>query len=461
MKKSTFFICLMLILANVGRAQTIFWSDTFEDTGAPSSGTRKAENDGGINGIPYISYFVRAAAYQIITNSSYTGIQGNKFWAGENHSQAFGAGKEEQQIDYTGINISGKANLSFKGLFAANSASAPWESKTDYVIVEYRIDSGTYQPLIKFFANADKVLSEDTNNDSIGDASVSLNAAFVEYTKTITGTGSKLDLRIKASSNDANEEWAIDNFRLLEVIPCNLTSTKGTVKNVTCKGGKDGAASITVSGANGTAAYNWTPGNPAGDGTASVTALVAGTYTCTVTDAVCSKVIEVVVTEPDMISTTQKLTICTGKSVKVGIHTYTTTGKYTDILQSAKGCDSTVITDLTVTPALTKNQEFTVCYGKSVTVGTHTYNMSGTYTDTFKTAGGCDSIVTTKLTVLKENKTSQTLYICKGKSVTVGTHVYTASGIYTDVLKATNGCDSTVTTYLNVTPAPTYSQQLN
>lgn len=461
MKKSTFFICLMLILANVGNAQTMFWSDTFEDIGAPSSGTRTAENNGGVNGVPYSSYFVRTAGYQILTNASYTAVQGSKFWAGENHTTAFGAGKEEQQIDYTGINISGKANLSFKGLFAANAASAAWESKLDYVVVEYRIDNGTYQPLIKFFANANKVLSEDTNNDSIGDASVSLNPAFVEYSKNITGTGATLDLRIRASSNDANEEWAIDNFKLLEVIPCNLVLTKGTIKNVTCKGGKDGAASITVTGANGTATYEWTPGYPMGDGTASVTGLAAGTYTCTVTDAICSKTIEVVITEPALISTTQKLTICAGKSVKVGTHTYTTTGKYTDVLQSYKGCDSTVITELTVTPAITKNQEFTICYGKSITVGTHTYTMSGTYTDPFKTAGGCDSIVTTKLTVLKEIKTTQYLTICKGKSVKIGTHVYTTSGTYTDVLTAANKCDSTVVTNLTVNPAPTYSQQLN
>jgi hypothetical protein len=469
MKKSTFFICLMLVLANVGSAQTVFWSDTFEDTGAPTSGTRTPENNGGVSGIPFSSYFVRAASYQILTTVSYSQFQGNKFWAGENHSLAFGAGKEEQQIDFTGITITGKKNLSFKGLFAANNSNKAWDNshyvqpdaKTDYVLVEYRIDGGAYQPLIKFFGNnaGDKLLSEDTNNDSLGDGP-GLTPAFSEYTKNINGTGTTLDLRIRAFSNDVNEEWAIDNFRLFEVLPCNLVLAKGTVKNVSCKGGKDGAASITVTGATGTPTYNWTPGNPVGDGTASISGLTAGTYTCTVTDAACTKTIEVVVGEPALISTTQKLTICQGKSVKVGIHTYTTTGKYTDVLTSYKGCDSTVITDLTVTPAITKNQEFTVCYGKSVKVGTHTYTMSGTYTDNLKTKEGCDSIVTTKLTVLKENKKTQVLTICKGKSVKVGNHVYTTSGYYTDTLIAANKCDSIVITDLTVNPATTYSQQL-
>lgn len=48
---------------------------------------------------------------------------------------------------------------------------------------------------------------------------------------------------------------------------------------------------------------------------------------------------------------------------------------------------------------------------------------------------------------------TQTLSICAGSSVTVGTSTYTASGTYTDVLTAVNGCDSVVTTNLTVAPA--------
>ena len=45
---------------------------------------------------------------------------------------------------------------------------------------------------------------------------------------------------------------------------------------------------------------------------------------------------------------------------------------------------------------------------------------------------------------------SQTLFICNGDSVVVGTSVYNTSGTYVDVLTAAGGCDSTVTTYLTV-----------
>jgi hypothetical protein len=470
MKKSTFFICLLLLLAGVSRGQTQFWSDTFEDD-APSGGTRTPENNGGIGNPTYTSYFVRTGNFGIAVNTQYLQFEGSKFWAGENHTAAFGPGKGEQQIDFTGINITGKTGLSFKGMFAANAADHPWDNRnyttgtpnplTDYVIVEYRIDGGVYKPLIKFFGNNnnDKYLSEDTGNDSLGDGP-GLTPSFAEYTKAIAETGKTLDLRLKVFSNGTNEEWAVDNFRLSEVIPCNMVLTKGTVKNVTCKGGANGTAGISVTGATGAVTYNWTPGNPMGDGTATITGLVAGTYTCTVSDAAnCTKVIEVKVTEPDAITKNQNITICTGKSVKVGIHTYTTTGNYTDLLKAVNGCDSTVYTNLTVTPALTKTQELTICAGKSVTVGSSTYNTTGVYHDTFKTKEGCDSVVTTKLTVLKAIATTQNLYTCEGKSVKVGIHVYSKSGIYTDVLTAANKCDSTVTTYLNVSDAPMYTQQ--
>ncbi len=56
--------------------------------------------------------------------------------------------------------------------------------------------------------------------------------------------------------------------------------------NIACNGGATGAASVSpATGGTGPYTYNWTPGNPAGDGTTSVTGLAAGVWTCTVTDA--------------------------------------------------------------------------------------------------------------------------------------------------------------------------------
>jgi hypothetical protein len=58
--------------------------------------------------------------------------------------------------------------------------------------------------------------------------------------------------------------------------------TQVSQTNVSCNGGANGSATVSASPG---VTYNWTPGNPAGDGTATVTGLTAGTWTCTVTTA--------------------------------------------------------------------------------------------------------------------------------------------------------------------------------
>ncbi len=60
------------------------------------------------------------------------------------------------------------------------------------------------------------------------------------------------------------------------------------------------------------------------------------------------------------IGSTQSVTLSDGQTLTVGSHTYTTTdtsGTYTDILTAASGCDSTVTTHLTVLTAINEYQE--------------------------------------------------------------------------------------------------------
>ena len=47
--------------------------------------------------------------------------------------------------------------------------------------------------------------------------------------------------------------------------------------------------------------------------------------------------------------------------------------------------------------------------------------------------------------------TSQSVSICQGQSYSIGTSTYTSSGSFTDILTAANGCDSAITTTLSVT----------
>jgi len=157
----------------------------------------------------------------------------------------------------------------------------------------------------------------------------------------------------------------------------------------------------------------------------------------------------------------QTLTVCSGQSITVGTSTYNTTGIYTDILVAQNGCDSTVTTDLTVGSQYLITQDISICDGESITVGTSIYTANGTYTDNLIAVnGGCDSIVTTNLTVNPTYNITQTIEICDGDVATVGTSSYTTSGTFTDNLLTILGCDSVVTTTVVVNPTFNNTQNI-
>ena len=54
--------------------------------------------------------------------------------------------------------------------------------------------------------------------------------------------------------------------------------------------------------------------------------------------------------------------------------------------------------------------------------------------DTITNVDGCDSIVTTHLTVSPENAVEQDITICWGESYTIGASTYTEAGTYTDII---------------------------
>ncbi len=149
-------------------------------------------------------------------------------------------------------------------------------------------------------------------------------------------------------------------------------------------------------------------------------------------------------------SSSQTLTLCAGQSVIVGPFTHSETGIYEDILFSIDGCDSTVTTDLTIIPAPSSSQSVSICFGYAYEIGGSAHTTSGVYTDTIVSGLGCDSIVTTTLTVSPENAVTNPVTICWGESYTIGASTYTSAGIYTDVLTSWALCDCTITTILNV-----------
>ncbi len=217
----------------------------------------------------------------------------------------------------------------------------------------------------------------------------------------------------------------------------------------------------------------------------------------------CDSIVTLVLTVNPVNETILNETICEGESVVVGSSEYNVSGNFIDVLNNRFGCDSTVYLNLTVNPVyehfisvnicegtsysfagmqlfesgvyehnfasrfacdslvilnlkVTSIQETilneTVCAGESVQVGDFFYSESGTFSNTFSTAFGCDSTVVLNLAVNPQSDTLVTKIICQGDSVEVGNLVFKESGIYTETLSNRYGCDSLVTLHLMVNP---------
>ena len=93
-------------------------------------------------------------------------------------------------------------------------------------------------------------------------------------------------------------------------------------------------------------------------------------------------------------------TICQGESYTWRERTLTKTGTYRDTLQTIEGCDSILVLQLTVNPSYYIEEIVSIREDKlPYRWQGRTLNEAGTYTAEYETAKGCDSIITLQLTV--------------------------------------------------------------
>ncbi len=131
-------------------------------------------------------------------------------------------------------------------------------------------------------------------------------------------------------------------------------------------------------------------------------------------------------------------------------------------LTNSAGCDSAVTLNLTINNPTSGTDVQTSCSDFTWIDGITYTSDNNTAMFTLTNANGCDSVVTLDLTINSAVTSSQTVSICGGNVFTVGNSNYTSSGTYTDILVSSGGCDSTVTTNLTVgVEIDTYVERLN
>lgn len=229
-----------------------------------------------------------------------------------------------------------------------------------------------------------------------------------------------------------------------------LSVSLGNTADLICNNGNDGFAEAVVNGGQAPYSYNWTNGPTTTVNT--VNTLSAGTHKCIVTDArgCQDSTAAFTLTEPVGIAVSENATTCSGYPYVIGNNYYYNPGTYTTILTAANGCDSVVTTSLTVTPAPSYTENVQICQGASYDIGNSSYTTAGTYYDTLYATNYCDSVIITVLTVTTAPQYSQNVTICSGDSYTIGNNTYSIAGQYVDTLSGFNTCDSIVVTDLSV-----------
>ncbi len=180
-----------------------------------------------------------------------------------------------------------------------------------------------------------------------------------------------------------------------------------------CFGDTDGTISFSVSNGNAPYTYSYVNTNNAmATGSGSINAdgdlivinsLPAGNYQIEIADDSGSTTMAfTIITEPMEITFSQDYTLCFGENIIVGNTTYDATGMISETLSTINGCDSVVTGMLTILPDASFAINSTICFGENISVANSTYSTTGTYLDTLINGNGCDSIITTNLNVLDE-----------------------------------------------------------
>ncbi len=126
-------------------------------------------------------------------------------------------------------------------------------------------------------------------------------------------------------------------------------------------------------------------------------------------------------------------------------------GNYQVTVTNTNGCQS-ISTPVLITffPIDSVIQYQTSCNAYEWSATGQTYQTSGIYIASLQNQHGCDSIITLQLTLLFSDSLHQNFSICPGSSVTVGSNTYDTDGIYTDIFTGVHGCDSIVITTVEV-----------
>lgn len=166
----------------------------------------------------------------------------------------------------------------------------------------------------------------------------------------------------------------------------------------------------------------------------------------------CDSTVLLTLTIASTLETSLNTTLCPGESYLFGGSLISEAGIYADTLVSLGGCDSIITLTVNTFPVYQLTRQEGLCAGESLYFGGEWLNSTGTYTETLQSAAGCDSTTILQLTVHPAYILPQEARACDRYTWPVTNLTYTSSGQYTVLLQTSEGCDSLLTLELTISP---------
>ncbi len=194
----------------------------FEGFETDGNGTRYAVSGNFTDGAD--DYFTRTDG---VTEASgipaYTGFTGQYFWAAEDIDASENT-TGEAILEFSNITLSDFPVIQVSLDIAAGSDAA-FDSVDDFLLVQYRVDSGLWTTALAFQNDGqvfNSALLVDTDLDGIGDGTqLGLDMQTIA-SASIPVTGSFIDLRIDTLMTSGSEAVAFDNIQVVGVPEPNI-----------------------------------------------------------------------------------------------------------------------------------------------------------------------------------------------------------------------------------------------
>jgi hypothetical protein len=157
----------------------------------------------------------------------------------------------------------------------------------------------------------------------------------------------------------------------------------------------------------------------------------------------------------------QSFSSCANDSILLGGIYYYSDTTITSNFTTTNGCDSTITNNLIFSPSYTIQNDLGICGGDSIFINGAWQFNSGTFTESYTTTNGCDSTITTNLTVYLGYYVFTIQSICQGDSLFFNGNYYSTTGSYVFPYTSSLGCDSVIALDLTVNSLPIVSLALD